>query len=647
MNKRTGVDIIIPVYNALDDLKLCLESIYKHTDLSLDRLLLIDDKSPDPKVCPFLQSIDKEGVVVLLNEQNLGFSGTINRGIEYSNRDVILLNSDTIVTAGWVDKMITCAYSDRAIGTVTPFSNNATLCSIPNFCQENVVPEGLSIDEYAHLIERCSLRKYPKITVAVGFCMYIKREVVDTIGLFDQETFGRGYGEENDFCWRAAQMGYYHVLCDDTYIYHSGSVSFVSEEKRVLNEAHQLILQRRYAKQERENADYVRDNPHQYLRDNVDIYTKLKNGKKNILYVLHLDFRTGAKNNVGGTQFHVKDLVAHMRKDNNVFVLSRDDRKLRLTVYTEQEQFAFYFHIGEPLAFQPFHYGKIAKVFREILVAFSIDLVHVQHILGLSFDVFHVTKELGITLALTLHDFYYVCPSINLLENGHTYCAGNGKDCVECLHQQCGYAKQVSCLPIWREQCRKALDACDVLIAPSESVTRIYSQIYPELEGKIRVIPHGMDVFETEITSFREGKSYGFTFLVEHAFDQDYSISGWAYQDDRDASDSEIYVCIEDTEGHFGCYQMRLESRLDVAKTKSSDRYLYSGFHVQIPDGYFTSGELKLQLLIRNNGDEFHGEVITVSGYTKREKNRKRIAFVGGLNEAKGSQLAYQMMNQS
>ena len=140
MNNRKGIDIIIPVYNALEDLKLCLDSVIRHTDLSLDRVVMIDDMSPDQHVYPYMLQMQQPGIVVLRNEQNQGFSGTINRGLMYSDRDVLLLNSDTIVTENWIDKIVACAYSDPAIGTVTPFSNNATLCSIPNFCEENKVP---------------------------------------------------------------------------------------------------------------------------------------------------------------------------------------------------------------------------------------------------------------------------------------------------------------------------------------------------------------------------------------------------------------------------------------------------------------------------------------------------------------------------
>lgn len=646
MKRDTGIDIIIPVYNALEDLKLCVESIRRHTDLQVDRVVLIDDQSPDPNVYPYLKSIEQPGIVVLQNEQNRGFSGTVNHGLAYSDRDVLLLNTDTIVTERWIEKIMACAYSDPAIGTVTPFSNNATLCSIPDFCQENTVPYGLSIDEYAKVIERCSMKRYPRITVAVGFCMFIKREVIDKVGLFDEETFKRGYGEENDFCWRAVQMGYHHVLCDDTYIYHSGTGSFVSEEKKKLMADHERILQKRYPKQLQENAEHVRDDPNQYLRKNAEIYAKLSNGKKNILYVLHLDFRADSDNGIGGTQFHVKDLTMNLRQDHNVFVLARDGEMLRLTAYLEREQFTFKFRIGKKPLFQPFHSEEISKVFRLILTAFSIDMVHVHHGIGLSFDMFRITKEMGLPLLLTLHDYYYVCPTIMLLENGEAYCGGCGKDCAACLHKQLGYAEQVSYLPAWRENCRRALELCDVIVTPSASAKSVYGEVYPEVADRIRVIPHGMDAFGTALSESRPGATPGFVSQLEYAFEKGYEVSGWAYQEGRDSCNSEVFVRLEDREGNSGEYQALPVSRPDLAKVKSSDKYLNSGFSVQIPDGYFASGELKLQLIIRNNGEEFHGETVNVKGYVKRKKDRRRIAFLGGLSEAKGSRNAYQMMKQ-
>lgn len=491
--RNSGIDIIIPVYNALEDLKKSIQSLLRHTDLTANRIVLIDDQSPDPAVYPYLQSIIQPGIEVLQNEKNLGFSGTVNRGLQYSRRDVVLLNTDTVVTARWLEKMRDCAYSDPAIGTVTPFSNNATLCSIPDFCQENTVPYGLSIDDYARIIEDCSLKKYPRITVAVGFCMLIKREVIDRAGLFDAETFQKGYGEENDFCWRSEQLGYRHVLCDDTYIYHSGTASFLSQEKQQLIADHERILQDRYPRQLQQNAEYVRDNPHQYLRDNADIHAAVRNGKRNILYVLHTDFSADVKGNIGGTQFHVKDLMTHLRGENNIFVLARDGEILRLTAYLEDRQMLFKFRIGKMPEFQPFRSEAFAEIYRQILRAFAIDLVHVHHVQGLTFDVFTETKAAGLPLALTLHDYYYICPTIKLLREGSCYCGGSTEHCAACLRKQLGYAEQTDFITAWRRNCREALSLCDAIITPSSAAKAVYADVYPDLAEKIQVIGHGMD----------------------------------------------------------------------------------------------------------------------------------------------------------
>lgn len=267
------VDIIIPIYNAFEKLQRCLQSIYCHTNLTENRLILINDKSSDMRIAPYLDNQMRDNIIVIHNNANKGFSNNVNLGMKQSaDRDVILLNSDTVVTERWVEKMVQCAYRDNSIGTVTPLSNNATICSVPRFCEENTLPEGIDIDQMAAIVEECSLRKYPRIPVANGFCMYIKREVIDTIGDFDAGTFGRGYGEENDFCNRAEQGGYVHVMCDDTYIYHSGTQSFSTEEKMTYIKEHDRILYERYPKQMRKNAIYCKINPNGWVGRNISYH---------------------------------------------------------------------------------------------------------------------------------------------------------------------------------------------------------------------------------------------------------------------------------------------------------------------------------------------------------------------------------------
>ena len=218
--------IIIPVFNAFELLQACLDSIAR--TMSPDtRVLLIDDASVDPRVQPLLHSWVNEAKSVrqlLVHAENQGFVATANHGMRLAETDVVLLNSDTEVTTGWLQRLTDCLDSDPLIATATPWSNNGEIVSIPEFCASNPVPD--DPEAIASLIKICGQPTYPDMPTAVGFCMAISLRAVSTIGLFDEKTFGLGYGEENDFCQRAEQAGLRNVLCDDAYVVHHGGASF-------------------------------------------------------------------------------------------------------------------------------------------------------------------------------------------------------------------------------------------------------------------------------------------------------------------------------------------------------------------------------------------------------------------------------------
>lgn len=500
MKQPEGIDIIIPIYNAYEDLQTCAASVFACTDLEKHRLILVNDASPDPRIRAYLNTLrEKNHVLIIENETNLGFSGSINHGIEVSgDRDVILLNSDTIVTKNWVEKIIRCAYSDAAIATVTPLSNNATLCSVPEFLQENGMPEGYTIEMYAQLIETVSLRSYPTIPVANGFCMYVKREVFEKIGVFDMATFGRGYGEENDFCYRAEQVGYQHVMCDDTYIYHSGTSSFISEEKRRYIEAHEKILNERYSKQNRAVAIHCRDNPNERIQENIKLWTGLLNGRKNILYLVQADFRRDANDHLGGTQLHVKDMMGIFRDEYNVFVAARNVDYLNLTAYTSDKEYTFKFYIGNVPEFPEFRCKKFGELYGKILDAFQIHLVHIHHTKDLTLELYYQASERTIPIVATLHDYYTICPSIKMVNCHGDLCIGKEEKavCRECLGKTGNIYGGTDYIPIWREEHRKALALTTAVVTPSESAKRILLSYYPELTTKFHVIPHGMETMD-------------------------------------------------------------------------------------------------------------------------------------------------------
>ena len=670
MNKvGDTVDIIIPVYNGYEDIQRCMDSVKKYTDIGRHRILLINDCSPDERIKPYLDSLAAENIIILHNESNQGFSMNINKGMTDSDRDVILLNADTIVTKGWIDKLQSCAYRSSRTATVTPLSNSATLCSVPVICQDNQVPENVTIDEYAELIERCSLKRYPRITVAIGFCMYVKQQIVEEVGLFDAVTFERGYGEENDFCNRAEQLGYQHVMCDDTFIYHRGTASFETAEKQALCDAHNKILEERYPQQMKNNHLYCLNNPDQEIRDNINLYTKLYTGRKNILYLIHLDFQSEAFNNIGGTQLHVKDLVMAFKEEYNVFVAARDIECLRVTAYTaDGETITLKFDIGEAEDFPVFHDEKIARVYEEVLWAFQIDMIHVHHTQDLTLDIYTVADRLGIPTVATLHDYYYVSPTIKLLDENNHYCEPlDIKRTEDSIHAVCGIAPQVSYLEKWRRENEQALRLCERLIFPSESAKDIVMSVFPALQEKAMVITHGSDFVENtkikeelrssfENTRIEDGtREFEKTKRIKTHLDQvpgsnrgfNY-VTGWAYLEGIDNREVTLYLEVVDCKGAIFYVPLSKKARPDVVNITGKPEVLWCGVHSVFSIQGMAEGKCKLRLIFAAEGKYYTDNHIYTGNYKKEQgkPDRLNVAFIGGMVPAKGSQLVYEILQK-
>lgn len=237
--------ILIPVYNSSLETRRCINSLLKNThhDTRI-RIKILDDASTDNDLWQFYETLNNEKIEIIKNDKNLGYTVTINKGIQACpDSDVILLNSDTIVTDKWLEKLQSHAYAFTRAGTVTPLSNNASDFSICNPDATNIDPD---ISEALNAMANQLAPGLHMISpTGHGFCMYIKRELINAIGLFDINNFPRGYGEENDFCLRARRAGYVNLVALDTYIWHKGNASFKSESA-MLNKMAQDTLEAIY-----------------------------------------------------------------------------------------------------------------------------------------------------------------------------------------------------------------------------------------------------------------------------------------------------------------------------------------------------------------------------------------------------------------
>ncbi|AJS60040.1 glycosyltransferase family 2 protein [Paenibacillus sp. IHBB 10380] len=229
------IDVIVPIYKGIEETKECIQSLLTCPNKVEHRFILINDHSPEKEINEYLSELDDGRIILLENEKNLGFVKTANRGMKYADNDVILLNSDTVVTDNWIDKLHAAACSNPRIGTVTTLTNNGTIASVPSFNKDNELPQGYTIQQFSNLVEYISNKHYPVIPTGVGHGLYIKRTVIHLIGYLDEQTFGMGYGEEVDFSYRVIKKGYINILADDTFIYHYGSTSFKEDKIQLVN----------------------------------------------------------------------------------------------------------------------------------------------------------------------------------------------------------------------------------------------------------------------------------------------------------------------------------------------------------------------------------------------------------------------------
>lgn len=228
---RHKIDIVVPVYNGYEYLQPLLAAI-PQTRMDY-RLLLIDDHSTDPRVLPYLrqQAAQDARITVVPHETNLGFVRTVNHGFQQTGHHIALLNTDIDLPPLWLERLMAPILMSSRTASSTPFANTGIFCGFPKPRTDNTLLDTLRRMDAPFQTIRPA---YTKLPTGVGFCMGMNRDVLKEIGLFDAETFGRGYGEEFDWCLRAVKAGYVNVAVENLFVYHKAGGSFQSDERELL-----------------------------------------------------------------------------------------------------------------------------------------------------------------------------------------------------------------------------------------------------------------------------------------------------------------------------------------------------------------------------------------------------------------------------
>jgi GT2 family glycosyltransferase len=253
------VTVVVPVYGDWPSLAECIDALKQHVD-PRHRVMLVNDCGPDVELIEknIKRAIKGTNFLYFRNPRNLGFVGNCNHAVmelDKTTNDILLLNSDTKVTSGFLEEMLEVLYAADNHGAVSPRSNNATIGTIP---LSTAGKGGIEPAKSYQLFQRLKIRlpRYTEVPLAHGFCMLTRRSLIKKYGLFDP-AFGKGYGEEVDYCQRIAAHGYKSILCNRAYVFHLEARSFSMEKKSKLLEANNQIIWKRYPNYRQSVRDYM------------------------------------------------------------------------------------------------------------------------------------------------------------------------------------------------------------------------------------------------------------------------------------------------------------------------------------------------------------------------------------------------------
>jgi GT2 family glycosyltransferase/glycosyltransferase involved in cell wall biosynthesis len=514
---QAAVDIIVPAYRGPDETRRCVESVLSSTCRTPYELVVIDDCSPDPALTRWLREKAAGGRFTLLeNATNLGFVATANRGMAlHHERDVVLLNNDTEVANDWLDRLAACAGKDPLVATVTPFSNNATICSYPFEGWGGGLPGRLGLAALDRLFALTNAGRSVDLPTAVGFCMYIRRACLVELGLFDVDRFGRGYGEENDFCMRAAKAGWRNLLAADVFVFHEGGVSF-TDERRALQDAAMAALLQAHPEYLDKVRDFVRRDPLAPLRAAINDARSAAGAEEQAAVEAERALRAGRSAKAtdalsrparlhithswgGGTGRWVSDYCKGDSGRRSLVLHSCTDRnsagyRLELLDPAAAPSPLMAWQLTTPVRTTDIGHPEYRAILRDVIAVHGVCDIVVSSLIGHAFD----ALDTGLPTAVVLHDLHPFCPALF---------ACFGSPCSQCAADRLQHCLQSNPYNVfWHnstarhwlglrdEYAARIRQPWIVVAAPTDGIRDRWAALLPAMaELTWHRIPHGLD----------------------------------------------------------------------------------------------------------------------------------------------------------
>lgn len=435
------VHVVVPVYGAVAYFEQCLAALAATTAHHPLSVAIIDDATPDAAAAARIAAVAAAwpGAYFVRHEENRGFPATANEGMALRppGHDVVLLNSDAVVTPHWLGKLAEAAWSRPGVATATPLSNWAADLSIP--CSLRLA------DACSAFLQSRSPRAgrlYPEVPSGVGFCLYIRSEALDAVGPLD-EAFGLGYGEEVDFCRRAHAEGFLNVLDDRTFVYHHGHRSMdehgVVRDTTVGSQAADEELLRRHPDLRAAVASFLATGHVRQIADawagQIRVYRPKRRPR------LWLQLWTDPHRGAGGVESVSQTLVEHLSSVYEVLVSWTDSRRVYLEEPTASLRERHLPQSSWPLPPAAWDGGRLVRdpelvsAWSDMLTRYRVDAVYALHAMGAAPVAMAAAKALGLPVTLAAHDYALLCPDYTLMgPRGHHCGAPDDPDgCRACL----------------------------------------------------------------------------------------------------------------------------------------------------------------------------------------------------------------------
>jgi GT2 family glycosyltransferase len=430
MPKHAGLAVVVPVYRGLALTQACLAALLAALPKGAE-VILVDDATPEPELAAWLDTLTSDARIKLLRHPvNLGFPAAANAGIRAAaGRDILLLNSDTLVPPGAIEALAAAVYARPEIGSATPFSNQATILNYPRRGADNPAPDLTGTIALQGLAAKANRAHIVEIPTGVGFCMFMRHDCIAKTGVFRKDLFVQGYGEENDWCLRARHVGYRHVAAAGAFVAHHGGASFRAAG-RALMARNARLLNRLYPGYDVLIAAHIEADPLAAARLRLDA-ARFRAGQRDAGAVLLISHNHG-----GGVG---RRLEVEMRQIRDAGL-----RPILLCPATPDDPLTTFFPWpsqltdGKPEDYPNLKFNLPADepALLELLGAERINHVVLHHGLGHHPAVRGIAEKLGCKQDIVIHDYASFCPRVNLLGVEKRYCGEpNLAACAACVAQ--------------------------------------------------------------------------------------------------------------------------------------------------------------------------------------------------------------------